>query len=117
MKLLISFHLQTDGQTERMNQELEQYLQLFVNHRQKYQPKWLAIAEFTVNNKIYSTTKISLFIANYDSELRIGADIRRKRKVEKITEFAERMKKIQKEAGTALRKTQEKMKQQVDRKS
>jgi len=32
MKLLISFHLQTDGQTERMNQELEQY---FVDHRQK----------------------------------------------------------------------------------
>jgi len=33
---------------------------------------------------------MSLFIANYDSELRIGANIRRKRKVEKITEFAER---------------------------
>ena len=34
-KLSMSYHLQTDGQMERMNQELEQYLRFFVNHRQK----------------------------------------------------------------------------------
>jgi len=38
-KLLTSFHLQTDGQTERMNQELEQYLRFFVDHQQKDWPK------------------------------------------------------------------------------
>ena len=43
-------------------------------------------------------------MANYDRELRMGADIRRKRKVEKVIEFVERMKKVQEEAGTALRK-------------
>ena len=52
------------------------------------------IAEFTVNNKIYSATKVSLFMANYGRELRIGADIRRKEKVEKAMEFAKRIKKI-----------------------
>jgi len=35
MKLLISFHLQTDRQTKYMNQELEQYLRLFIDHKQK----------------------------------------------------------------------------------
>ena len=35
MKLLVSFHLQTDRQTKYMNQELEQYLRFFVDHRQK----------------------------------------------------------------------------------
>ena len=39
-------------------------------------------------------TKVSLFIVNYKRELRIGADIRKKGKIKKIMEFAERMKKI-----------------------
>jgi len=47
--------------------------------------------------------------------LKIGVDIRRKEKVKKTTEFAERMKKIQKEAKMVLRKVQEKIKQQIDR--
>jgi len=37
-------------------------------------------------------------------KLRIVADIRRKDKVEKIIEFAERMKKVQKKARVILRK-------------
>ena len=53
---------------------------------------------------------MSLFMENYNRELRIEADIRRKRKVEKAMEFAKRMKKVQEEVRVALRKSQEKMK-------
>ena len=34
-KLSMVFYSQTDGQTERINQELEQYLKMFINHRQE----------------------------------------------------------------------------------
>jgi len=93
-KLSTAFHSQMDGQTECMNQELEQYLWFFVDHRQKDWPEWLALAEFAVNNKVHSTTKMSPFMANYGRELRMGADIRKKRKVKKATEFVERLKKV-----------------------
>ena len=42
-------------------------------------------------------------MTNYGKELRIGGDIRRKRKVESVTEFMERMKKVHEEAGAALK--------------
>ena len=68
-----------------------------------------------MSNKAYSTTKVSLFIANYGREMIMEVDLRRKEKMEKATEFAERMKKVQKEAGAALMRTQEEMKRQADR--
>jgi len=59
---------------------------------------------------------MSPFMANYGRELRMGADIRKRGKVEKAIEFVERLKKVQEEAGVALKKAQEEMKRYVDRK-
>jgi len=67
-------------------------------------------AKFAINNKVYSATKISPFMANYRRELKMEADIRKKKKVEKAMEFAERMKKVQEKVGVALRKVQKEMK-------
>ena len=67
-----------------------------------------------MNNKIHSMTKVSPFMANYRREVRMGGDIRKKGKVESATEFVERMKKVYKEAGAALKRTQEEMKKYVD---
>jgi len=114
-KLSTAFHPQTDGQTERMNQELEQYLRFFIEHRKKDWPEWLAAAEFAINNKVHTVTKVLPFMANYGKELRMGGDIRRKGKVESATEFVERMKKVHEEAEVALKKVHEEMKKYADR--
>jgi len=115
IRLSTVFYPQIDGQMERMNQELEQYLRFFVEHGQKYLPEWLVSAEFAVNNKVHMATKVLSFMANYGRELRIGGDIRKKGKIEKSMEFVKRMKKVHEEAGAALKKTQEDMKRQADK--
>ena len=110
MKLLTFFYSQTDGQIKHINQELEQYLQFFIDYRQKDWLKWLVFAEFVVNNKAHSTTKVSPFMANYRRELKIGIYVRRKEKMEKAMEFVERMKNVQKKAGAALKRVQKEIK-------
>ena len=49
------------------------------------------MVKFAVNNKIYSVTKVSSFAMNYSRKLRMGVDIRKKGKVEKIIEFVEKI--------------------------
>jgi len=77
-KISIVFHSQTDGLTERVNQELEQYLRMYIDHRQEQWPDWLGIAEFVNNNRAYSSTKMLPFKANYGQDPRIGFEIRKK---------------------------------------
>ena len=59
--------------------------------------------------------KVSPFIANYGRELRMGDDIRKKEKVKKVTEFVERMRKVQEKAGAALKKAQKNIKKQANK--
>ena len=57
----VVYHPQMDGQTEWINQELEQYLRLFVNHHQDDCIDWLSIAEFSYNNRVHVSTGHSPF--------------------------------------------------------
>jgi len=57
-----AWHPQTDGQTERVNQELDQYLWLFVNERQDNWYDLLSMAEFQHNNHVHSATQQPLFL-------------------------------------------------------
>lgn len=59
-----AFHPQTDGQTERVNQTLEQYLRMFCSYEQNDWADLLATAEFTYNNTDHSSTNYSPFYAN-----------------------------------------------------
>ena len=64
-KLTSSFHPQSNGQTERTNQTLEQYLRCFVNFEQDNWSDLLPFAEFAFNNSLSSATGTTPFYANF----------------------------------------------------
>ena len=115
-KLLTVFHSQTDKQTERVNYKLEQYLRMFIDHRQEQWPDWLGIAEFAYNNKVHSSTKTLPFRVNYRQDPRMGFEMRKKGKYEGAEKFVTKIKEIQEKVKVALGKVQEEMKKYADRK-
>jgi hypothetical protein len=97
-----------------MNQEIEQYLRLFMSHQQDDWAKWIAIAEFLYNNKIHSLMKVSPFYANYGYHPRMGTEPHQYTKVEAANEFVNQMKYIHEEVQAAMTKAQEEMKHYAD---
>jgi len=63
-RLSTAFHSQTDGQTERMNSTLEQYLRACVNYQQDDWNELLQMAEFAYNNGYQESIKDTPFFAN-----------------------------------------------------
>ncbi|MBW0569711.1 hypothetical protein O181_109426 [Austropuccinia psidii MF-1] len=63
--LSTAFHPETDGQTERVNQILEQYLWMYVSYHQDDWHTWLSLAEFSYNNSEHSSTKQSPLFTIY----------------------------------------------------
>ncbi|KAH7559971.1 reverse transcriptase [Bipolaris maydis] len=67
-KLSTSFHPETDGQTERTNQTLEQYLRMYANKLQDNWVELLPTAQLAYNSTRSTTTKHSPHYANYGYE-------------------------------------------------
>jgi hypothetical protein len=76
-KLSTAFHPQTDGQTERVNSILEQYLRCYVNYQQSDWHKYLPIAQFAYNNSVHSSTKMTPFYALYGFHPRLSLSLPR----------------------------------------
>src|SRR5882762_5216775 len=56
-----AYHPQTDGETERVNQEIEQFLRATINQSPDSWLDLLSFAEFSHNNRVHSTTRKSPF--------------------------------------------------------
>jgi hypothetical protein len=69
-----SFHPATNGQTERFNAIVQQYLRAFTNFHQNDWADWLPLAEFAANNTTSETTGVSPFFANYGFHPRLGTE-------------------------------------------
>ncbi|KAF4539175.1 Reverse transcriptase domain protein [Lasiodiplodia theobromae] len=68
LRFSTAFHPQTDGQTERQNQELETYLRIYVNFEQNDWAEWLDQAAFAYNSKIHSVTGVTPIQLAYGAE-------------------------------------------------
>jgi transposase InsO family protein len=64
-RLSTAYHPQTNGQTERTNQTIEQYLRHYVNYDQDNWAQFLPMAQFAYNNAMHATTKETPFFTNY----------------------------------------------------
>jgi hypothetical protein len=69
--LLTAWHPQTNGQTERMNAVIEDYLQKHCNYFQTDWSDLLPMAQIAINNRVSSTMGISPFFLTHGYNLEI----------------------------------------------
>ena len=69
-----AFHPQTDGQTERLNCEINTYLRIYVSDRQQDWAKWIKIAQFVWNNTVSSVTTDSPFGITHSYSPHLGTE-------------------------------------------
>jgi len=111
-----AYHPQTDGQTERVNQELEQYIRLFINERQDDWEQLLPLAEFQYNNHVHSSTQETPFMLDTGRHPRMGFEPGLEESAhETVNEFKDRMAKSLEEAKAALVKAKDEMAKYYDR--
>src|SRR5579863_9755236 len=103
--LSTAFHPQTDGQSERTNQSLEQYLRIVCSQDQKELYKWLPLAQYTHNSWPLSTTKKTPLelILGYTPPVH---QLLRSMEVPSIQERMNKIAELQSSAQEALQKAQ-----------
>ena len=74
-RLSTAFHPQTDGQTERMNQTVEQYLHIYCNYQQDNWMNLLSLAEFEYNNAHQPTIDCSPFYTNFSFHIKFMVNL------------------------------------------
>jgi len=105
-----AWHPQTDRQTECVNQELDQFLHLFVNERQDDWYDLLPIAEFQHNNHVHSVMQQPPFLLDTGRIPCMGFEPRQNSSsLEMVNKFTKRMESTTEEAKSAIYKAQEDM--------
>ena len=110
MAATTAYHPQGDGQTEQVNQELEQYLRLFTNQRQDDLVGLLPFAEFQYNNQVHSSTQHAPFLLDTGRVPQMGFELDQPWScMESVNEFKDRMTDSLEEAKAALAKSKDDM--------
>ena len=115
LALSTSYHPQTDGQSERTNQEVEQALRTVISFHQDDWVDWLPVIEFALNNRYHSGLKTTPFYANYGYHPHIGSLPRIHSPIESVEDFIDHLHEIQKNTEESLLRAAEDMKKFYDR--
>lgn len=116
LRLSSSYHPQTDGQTEHVNQCLETYLRCFVHSCPSKWSSWLSMAEFWYNSSTHSALGRSPFEVLYGYPLRhFGLDIDAVASVPDLQNWMTNRATMQALVKQHLLRAQDRMKRQVDK--
>ena len=114
LNMSTAFHPQTDGQSEILNQILEQYLRIFCNYHQDDWVELLPFAEFSYNNSTNASTKMTPFYAGYGQHPRSVWPSDTQEKCVAGNEYVNRLEEIREELRTTLLDAQERMRRHYD---
>jgi len=109
VKLSSAYHPQTDGQTERANRTLKQYLRNYVAWNQSDWVKLLPVAELAINNLVSRATGTTPFFANYGRHPNLMDTPLQHPRSEQALRFANDLEKTHKQVTMALEKGQNQM--------
>ncbi len=123
LRLFIVYHSQIDGQSERVNQNVERYLRFFCSYMQNDWSKWLFMTEFADNNALFSVIFLTLFFMNKNFHPRISFDpdiieyesTRERLQINRTKDISEQMNKTLIFAREALVKTRKQMVNQANK--
>ena len=73
-KLSMAFYPQTDGQTKIVNKEVQKFLWIYCFKKQDQWANWLAIAQFSINSKKHTSTKVTPFEATWSYVPHMGIE-------------------------------------------
>src|ERR1700729_387878 len=111
-----AYHPQTDGQTERVNQELEIYLRFYVNYQQDDWVKWLDQAEFVQNTRFHEAIQNTPFFLMHGYNPWTGIEDGESEKSPGASEWKRELWKARENARRAMEKAADSMKRFYDRK-
>jgi hypothetical protein len=117
--LSTAFHPETDGQTERANAVLEQYLRAYVSYLQDDWVEWLPLAEFASNSARSETTQATPFLANYGFHPRMGFEPiqpANKPAAQDAEDFSNHMQRIMEYVHSEMKYAQARQEEQANRK-
>lgn len=110
-----SYHPQADGQTERTNQTLEQYLRCYVDYNLDDWSRYLSTAEFAYNNAKHESTGYSPFFLEYGRNPRAGPTLLKEIHEQDLNDIMKKRLEAQEHAQAALVLAAERMKWYYDK--